>query len=117
MVLPYFRAVGIDIRLVFSALVTFREELDGAGMVHAERPLDDVEVVGAPVAILAGAVVPEAAPAAAVIAFDPSLVVWIPGGRAEPAVVIKALWNGFLGQRLRRGGLAQVPGQGVVFFG
>src|ERR1035437_10587199 len=77
-VLPDFRAVGIDVRLILRALVAFGGELDRPRVVHAESPLDDVEVMGAPVTVLAGAVFPEATPAAAVIAFDALLVVGIP---------------------------------------
>src|SRR4029077_8744122 len=59
MIFPHFRAVGINVRLKLRAVEAFGDELDRSGMVHAERPLDDVKVVGAPIAILAGTIIPE----------------------------------------------------------
>ena len=100
-------AVGVDVRLVGRAFKALGDELHGAGMVHAERPLDDVEVMGAPVAVFAGAIFPEAAPAAAVVAENAFLVVRPPRGRAEPAVVVEIGRDGLGGEREGRGELAE----------
>jgi hypothetical protein len=71
---------------------------------RSERPLDDVEVVRAPVAELAAAVFPVAAPAAAVVALHPVFRILEKRRGAEPAVVIETLGHGddlFLFRRLR----------------
>src|SRR5690606_38214439 len=88
-------AVGVDVGLVGRALVAFGNEFDGAGVIHAEGPLNDVEMMRAPIAVLAAAVFGEAAPAAAVVAAHAIGVIRAPGGGAEPAVVVE-----FGGERL-----------------
>jgi hypothetical protein len=55
MALPDAGAVGIEVGLVWGAVATLGEKLDGAGMVHPQGPLNDVEVMGAPIAVVAGA--------------------------------------------------------------
>ncbi len=66
--------------------------------VHTQAPLGDVEVVGAPVGHHAAGVVADLPPAAAVVAAASFGVVRLPGSRAQPAVPIEALADGFLGQ-------------------
>ena len=46
--------VGVDqFRAAFGAFLFRRPDLDRAAVVHAERPLDDVEMMRAPVAVFA----------------------------------------------------------------
>ena len=97
-------AVGVAVGLVGTALEAGGDELDRTGGVHAERPLDDVEVVRAPVAVLARTVFEKHAPAAAVVALHAELVVRIPRRGPEPAVVVQVGGDGLLGQVLRGGG-------------
>src|SRR5437016_11385794 len=108
MIFPHFRAVGIDVRLKLRAVESFWDELDRPGMVHAERPLDDVKVVRAPIAILARAIIPETAPAAAIVSFHALFVIGIPRGRAEPALIVEAIWNRLFRQSLRRREFSQL---------
>src|ERR1043166_6183238 len=79
MVFPDLCAIGIDVGLILRSLEPFRNELDRAGMIHAKRPLDDVEMMRAPVAIFTRAIIPKASPTAAVVSLDPLLVIRIPG--------------------------------------
>src|SRR5688572_4898291 len=96
-------AIRVDVRLIFAAFETARNELDGTGVVHAQGILNDVEMVRAPITVLAPAVIEEAAPAAAIIALDALLIVRSPRRRAEPAVIIEVLRRWFRRQRRRRG--------------
>src|SRR5688572_5455379 len=97
-----FDAVRVHVSLIGSALETFRNEFDRAGFVHAERPLNDVEMMRAPIAIFAAAVFGEAAPAAAIITENALGIVRPPRGRAEPAIIVEVGGDGFRGERRSR---------------
>ena len=78
------------------------DDLDRAGLVEVEAPLGDVEVVGAPVAVVAGAVVVVEAPEHRVELVDAAgralVGVGRPGGRAEPHVPVDVGVGGRLGR-------------------
>ena len=91
--------VGVNVGLIGRALKALGDELHGAGVIHAQRPLNDVKVMGAPVAVFARAVLEEAAPAATVVTEDAFLVVGPPRGGAEPAIIVEVGRDGLGGQR------------------
>lgn len=96
-------AIGVDVRLEFAALMADGNKFHGTGMIHAERILDDIEMVRTPVAVFAATVVKEAAPAAAVVAFNAQRVIGAPRRGPKPTIIVEISRDGFFGQ-LWRGG-------------
>ena len=80
--------------MVFGSFETFGDEFDGTCFVTTKSPLDDVEVVCAPVAELATAILPVAAPATSIRPFRTVFRILEERGGSEPAVIVKALRNG-----------------------
>lgn len=95
-------AVGVDeLGAAFGIGLGRGEDFEGAAFVHAEAPLGDVEVVGAPVGDHATAVFAEGAPVGEVgmdAAGAEHGVVFAPGGGAEPEVPVEAGFGGFGGE-------------------
>src|SRR5262249_33649377 len=74
-------------------LVLRRDDGDGAGLVHPETPLRDVEVVGAEVGEPAPRILAIGPPRGEMLVYPTraeARVVGPPGGRAEPAVPVQA---------------------------
>src|SRR5258708_4688787 len=93
--------VRVNMRLIRRAVITLWNKFHWTRRIHAHRPLNDIEMMSAPVAIFATTVFVEAAPAAAEIAEDAFFIVRAPLGWTEPAVVIEVIRDWLLGQVLR----------------
>ena len=86
-------AISVHVILIRLTLITLWHEMCRPGFILAESPLNNIVMVGSPVTILPGTIVPEATPSSAVVAFNTVNVIGFPRGRSQPSVVIQPFRN------------------------